>query len=469
MSLNLFAHAKSKFKSFLNLRSTSIIKDEKFMVAQLESSGIMDEGLLHYSIISIKDKYPIFEKGLKYPLTQDYHHPSSICNGLLLLFVRGKDTKPAGEALWNPTTSEFKALPPAPSSFDNRWPSSLEEMRSLEVWVWDGSWSLVSTLSVPCSMRLNSLVGTEKLIFLGLKGKLMLFDCATSKLEEIHELRRIPIPIIKHETKFLVARVSRMDEEQQLDYSIISTKDKFPKLEKDLKYPIAQGKDHHHPSSICNGLLLLLVLEKDTKPPGEALWNPTTGELKILPPSNFDPRMYVKMSEGYFGFGFDSESEDYKVIRLLELNPAAMAELYSLRSNSWKQVSVVHPLCMPRHSTVHFGSSLIPAPPSDIPTRRNNMKLVEYCGYLGAMIMSGVDRSLEEMRSLEIWVWDGSWSLVSTFTVHGFVNLKGIVGTDKLIFDWSGNLMLFDCVTSKEEEIHGLPTSFMALYHRKEE
>ncbi|CAA0826720.1 Unknown protein [Striga hermonthica] len=323
MPLNLLARAKSKFKSFINLRSTSsIIKDEsKFLVAQLESSGmITDEEVLHYSIISMKDKYPKFEKALKFPLAaKEYTLPSSTCNGLVLVFVRERYGRPTREALWNPTTSEFKTLPPAPSSFDNR---------------------------------------------------------------------------------------------------------------------------------------------------------------------------YLKMSQGYFGFGFDSASEDYKVIRLLKRKTehcyapqAVMAELYSLTTDSWKQFSLVHP-CIPRNPGVHvngtyywltlfypcfimsfdfatekFASSLIPAPPSEELNTRNayhdNIKLVEYCGLLGAMVISSLDRwpsSLEALRSLEIWVWDGSWSLVSTLTVPYAVDLKSLVGTEKLIYLGLKKLMLFDCATSKLEE-----------------
>ncbi|GER56831.1 F-box protein, partial [Striga asiatica] len=290
--------------------------------------------------------------------------------------------------------------------------------------------------------------------------------------------------IIKDESKFMVAQLPLSWEvgKELVHYSIISIKDKFPKLEKHLKYPMARDLDL--PSSICNGLLLILLpgsydinTGKTKKPPGEALLNPTTGEFKILPPppSNFDPRL-LELN--------DDKREHYQP------NPAVMAELYSLRSNSWKQVSVVHPLRIPRHSGVHvngtyywlnlsdprfivsfdfatekFASSVIPAPPSDkltgIKAYLDNIELVEYCGLLGAMVISGHDtwpRSLENMRSLEIWVWDGSWSLVSTLTVPLFVGLWTLLGTDKLIFlDSNCNPMCFDCATGELKKIQSLP------------
>ncbi|GER56838.1 F-box family protein [Striga asiatica] len=344
---------------------------------------------------------------------------------------------------------------------------------------------------------------------------LNLFAHAKSKFKSF--LNLCTTSTIKDESKFLVSQrvVPREVGEGSLHFSIISIKDELPQVEKHLEYPMAQ--DNHLPSSICNGLVLLLVpasyypvtfkmkqpIIKMRKPSGEALWNPTTREFKILPPppSSFDKRC-KKMFYGYFGFGFDSASEDYKVIRLLKLGdgetedypltPAVMAEVYSLRSNSWKQVSVVHPLNIPRHSGVHvngtyywlnlsdpwfivsfdfatekFASSLIPAPPSDKLIERcayyDNIELVEYCGSLGAIVISGEDilsRSLEETRSLEIWVWDGSWSLVSTLTVPRFVGLWTLVGSDKFIFsDSIGRPMFYDFATSKLKKIHGLPIS----------
>ncbi|CAN1237175.1 F-box/kelch-repeat protein At3g23880 [Linum grandiflorum] len=54
------------------------------------------------------------------------------------------------------------------------------------------------------------------------------------------------------------------------------------------------------------------------------LWNPVTSETKILPPSPHHPtrssraRLYTKNHGGYIGFGFDPETKDYKVVRVLE-------------------------------------------------------------------------------------------------------------------------------------------------------
>ncbi|CAA0835970.1 F-box protein [Striga hermonthica] len=105
------------------------------------------------------------------------------------------------------------------------------------------------------------------------------------------------------------------------------------------------------PYAASNRLILLLydnIYGKDPDIPQEALWNPTTNELKILPPSpaTLDPR-YKKRIYNNFGFGYDSTSDDYKVIIFLQRSDhdlkkrcsLAVAELYSLKTNSWKRVS----------------------------------------------------------------------------------------------------------------------------------
>ncbi|TYH00495.1 hypothetical protein ES288_A10G281800v1 [Gossypium darwinii] len=100
----------------------------------------------------------------------------------------------------------------------------------------------------------------------------------------------------------------------------------------------------------CHGLLCLLDPSKDKA----AIWNPSTREFKILPPFSiqrppyFSPfeETYLTLDDVYFdhaAFGFDSKTDDYKVIRFVLLtfvnseeeypHPHFMyqVELYSLR------------------------------------------------------------------------------------------------------------------------------------------
>ncbi|KAB2063889.1 hypothetical protein ES319_A10G249200v1 [Gossypium barbadense] len=107
----------------------------------------------------------------------------------------------------------------------------------------------------------------------------------------------------------------------------------------------------------CHGLLCLL----DSSTDKAAIWNPSTREFKILPPSSIQrPPYFSPFEETYLtldnvsfdnaAFGFDSKNNDYKVIRFVDLtfvnseeehpHPHFMdpVELYSLRSNSWKEI-----------------------------------------------------------------------------------------------------------------------------------
>jgi len=110
-------------------------------------------------------------------------------------------------------------------------------------------------------------------------------------------------------------------------------------------------------SDSINGTFCLMQLNKHF-----LLWNPTTEEFKVIPPSPID---LVLPDLDHFwdkhGFGYDHVRDDYKVIRCVELDPdltesfsdnlgvvhtliledffdAPSWEIYSLKSNSWKKL-----------------------------------------------------------------------------------------------------------------------------------
>ncbi|KAL0443030.1 UNVERIFIED_CONTAM: F-box protein CPR1 [Sesamum latifolium] len=92
-------------------------------------------------------------------------------------------------------------------------------------------------------------------------------------------------------------------------------------------------------ANTCNGL----VLAVSDRP---VLWNPSTRKLKELPPTPLespgDVKVYVNE---LYGFGYDSKSDDYKVVKVTEVGDGQDGEylysetkIYSLKSNSWKRV-----------------------------------------------------------------------------------------------------------------------------------
>ncbi|KAG6645960.1 F-box/kelch-repeat protein At3g23880-like [Carya illinoinensis] len=97
----------------------------------------------------------------------------------------------------------------------------------------------------------------------------------------------------------------------------------------------------------CDGLLCL----SDKYAWKIFIWNPATKETKVVPESTL---RRLRSNDCGFGnairFGFDSKTNDYKIIRLLrvfEFDPSVLyykgkymyeSDLYSLRTNSWRHV-----------------------------------------------------------------------------------------------------------------------------------
>ncbi|KAH6816778.1 hypothetical protein C2S51_021598 [Perilla frutescens var. frutescens] len=93
----------------------------------------------------------------------------------------------------------------------------------------------------------------------------------------------------------------------------------------------------------CNGLVCL-----DNATNESVLWNPSTRELRIIPSGymkNF--ALYATKHSFAAGFGYDYQSHDFKIIRFEDEDDKydlddSIAELYSLKTNSWKYIQ--HPL-----------------------------------------------------------------------------------------------------------------------------
>ncbi|GER53078.1 F-box protein, partial [Striga asiatica] len=253
-----------------------------------------------------------------------------------------------------------------------------------------------------------------------------------------------------------------------------------------------------HPYDSCNGLILLLydnIWGKDPDISQEAIWNPTTNKLKIIPTSPFtlDPyKNYKKKICNHFGFGYDSTCNDYKVIRFLERydRSLAVAELYSLKTNSWKHVYFnpisLYPYGDPfakihangtyyrldivdlnyidsnsirpfNFATEEFDSLYIPIPPTDKLNRYKfcHMKLVEYWGSLGFLASTSMWVDGVKYNDFELWVWDDAnllWRLESTFLVNKMHSFMGLFENDKLFYlqlGLGGHLTVQDCAMNK--------------------
>ena len=104
-------------------------------------------------------------------------------------------------------------------------------------------------------------------------------------------------------------------------------------------------------SSSINGIICLYLESTGIV----YLWNPSTNECKVTPPSpTEDIPYYVDIMIKYEGFGYDWARDDYKVIRNVcyfedghldginygEWDFRDLWEIYSLRSNSWRKLNI---------------------------------------------------------------------------------------------------------------------------------
>ncbi|XVF46956.1 hypothetical protein PTKIN_Ptkin03bG0070000 [Pterospermum kingtungense] len=230
-------------------------------------------------------------------------------------------------------------------------------------------------------------------------------------------------------------------------------------------------------SGPCNGLLCLHDHDK------VALWNPSTREFKVLRKSSVQrpPNVYCT-TYGSLGFGFDSTTDDYKVLRFVTNNFEKdeeggdrvywkhQVELYSFKSDSWKEISApnVQPYGSPlfnnyingfyywpatRNSDYFILSfnmanekfSTLPLPEFGGALADYYLKLLDFNGSLGAIVYP----RKETERSFDLWVMNGSWTRkFSIESVSGVKRPLGFWKNGELSLEGSNNeLVLFDPAT----------------------
>ena len=96
----------------------------------------------------------------------------------------------------------------------------------------------------------------------------------------------------------------------------------------------------------CNGILC------PYSPKGLTLWNPATREIKSLPRTTFRHSKFWERAHTFMAFGRDPKTRDYKVVRFLTL-PIRKAELYTLSSDSWRQMDLDVPAYIDRTNIIN--------------------------------------------------------------------------------------------------------------------
>lgn len=113
----------------------------------------------------------------------------------------------------------------------------------------------------------------------------------------------------------------------------------------------------------CNGLLCICNVAEDI-----AFWNPSIKKYRILPllPVERRPQSDTSLfAARVYGFGYDSFSDDYKLLRIsyfIDLHNRTFdskVKLFSLRSNGWKSFErMPYALCCARTMGVFVGGAL---------------------------------------------------------------------------------------------------------------
>ncbi|PIN17447.1 hypothetical protein CDL12_09888 [Handroanthus impetiginosus] len=93
----------------------------------------------------------------------------------------------------------------------------------------------------------------------------------------------------------------------------------------------------------CNGIVCLYGF-----PDNIALWNPSIRDFKILPPSLVLRPPNSRIRGGDLGFGFDSITQDFKVLQILfcvsiDCYLIYQVEMYSSKTNSWRKYENIVP------------------------------------------------------------------------------------------------------------------------------
>ncbi|KAL6291135.1 hypothetical protein ACE6H2_008645 [Prunus campanulata] len=145
-----------------------------------------------------------------------------------------------------------------------------------------------------------------------------------------------------------------VDDVQEEVYSLHYDNQAFDEYSK-VEFPIAPKQElydrHLRVVGTCNGLF---CLADDIFRYGYNIfiWNPAIRKLVTLP----RPGVSFMVHGGYnasIGFGFDANTNDYKVVRLVNLldtsdDSTTLAEVYSIATSSWTSLDFVSPSCILR-------------------------------------------------------------------------------------------------------------------------
>ncbi|KAM3199274.1 hypothetical protein P3L10_031634 [Capsicum annuum] len=129
--------------------------------------------------------------------------------------------------------------------------------------------------------------------------------------------------------KFLVSRKDLLEDEFSLYCSSLSSVQRIEEVQK-LDCP-SNGKPWRSCKLYCcyDSLVLIAVFNYCDKTNQRLLWNPSTRESIVLP----DQKFSLERRWCTWGLGYDSVSNDYKI---LKIDLESCSEILALKSGSWR-------------------------------------------------------------------------------------------------------------------------------------
>ncbi|OMO95704.1 hypothetical protein COLO4_15716 [Corchorus olitorius] len=243
----------------------------------------------------------------------------------------------------------------------------------------------------------------------------------------------------------------------------------------------------------CNGLILALA-KSETHKDHLLLCNISTQEYKILP----NP-LPSKIS-GFYGFGYDSINDDYKILRIQHEQslyphaPIYKTQVYSLRGNTWREVRGKNPyricirvqpralnssingavhwlgvnsICPPLYATLIVAFDLGTGNSRKVPLLEGMIggrMCLRTLGILGGCLcVTTCPCDFLSCSELDFWVMEDymvkeSWTKLFTIVQHGKSPLKPLAYDDELVLiQENGDVFWYDYETKEKFEAnHGL-------------
>ncbi|KAL2456234.1 F-box/kelch-repeat protein [Forsythia ovata] len=184
------------------------------------------------------------------------------------------------------------------------------------------------------------------------------------------------------------------------------------------------------------------------------LWNPATREIKDISnssiplPRNVDAELYQ------VGFGFDSNTRDYKVVKLMRLdeNCDYHVEVYTLSTNSWRKIEATVP-------------DYVTSSPSMLPTYWNGTYY--WWGERDRDVIICFDMCIEQFDMILLPTIEVLPTVVRRFEYHCFTEYNGSLGVIFCFMNCSKTWCELWTMKGKGAEVSWTKQYFIGLFESR--